>query len=109
MFGSYWFRVTTLLVQAQFAWQPMGVPGHGEHNLLATNARLVTDVRLLMDVSRMDFVPIPIVVSTLVENHPKRIQPKEFAPGVDLRVARVPGSVEGGDRERREMGDLTFT
>lgn len=84
MFGSYWFRVTTLLVQAQFAWQPMGAPGHGEHNLLATNARLVTDVRLLMDVSKMDFVPIPIVVSTLVENHPKQIQPKEFTPGVDL-------------------------
>lgn len=24
------------------------------------------------------------------------------------RVARVPASVEGGDRERREMGDLTY-
>jgi hypothetical protein len=23
-------------------------------------------------------------------------------------VARVPGSVEGGDRERREMGDLIY-
>uniref|UniRef100_A0A0E0I7V8 Uncharacterized protein n=1 Tax=Oryza nivara TaxID=4536 RepID=A0A0E0I7V8_ORYNI len=56
-----------------------------------------------MDVSRMDFVPMPIVVSTLIENHPKRIQPKEFAPGVDLNEWLVFPAVwkEGIEREER--------
>lgn len=70
LIGSHRFR-------ARFARRLMGTPGHGERNLLATNARLVADVRLLMDVSRPEF-------SSLVEIRPKQTRPKEFAAGVEL-------------------------
>lgn len=70
LIGSHRFR-------ARFARRLMGTPGHGERNLLAINARLVADMRLLMDVSRPEF-------SSLVEIRPKQTRPKEFAAGVEL-------------------------
>uniref|UniRef100_A0A0D9Y8E7 Ribosomal RNA adenine methylase transferase N-terminal domain-containing protein n=1 Tax=Oryza glumipatula TaxID=40148 RepID=A0A0D9Y8E7_9ORYZ len=70
-----------LLVQAQFARRLKGAPGHGERNILATNARLVADVRLLMDSS----CPCPSsTYSSLVGIRPKQIRPKEFVAGVGL-------------------------
>lgn len=69
----------------------MGAPGHGERNLLATKARLIADVRLLMDVSRAEFVPMPIVDVLLPRRDPPQANP---AQGVrhrrrPRRVARV--------------------
>ncbi|KAJ1291043.1 hypothetical protein BS78_02G289300 [Paspalum vaginatum] len=86
LFGSYRFRTATLLVQKEFARRLMGSPGHGEHNHLATNLGLVADVRLLMDVSKTNFVPVPVpgVDSSLVEIRMKEAQPTEVEPGISL-------------------------
>ena len=84
LFGSYRFRTATLLVQREFARRLVGAPGHGEHNHLATNLRLVADVNLLMDVSKADFVPVPGVDSTLVEIRMKEVRPTEVEPGISL-------------------------
>jgi 18S rRNA (adenine1779-N6/adenine1780-N6)-dimethyltransferase len=51
LFGSYRFRTTTMLVQREFARRLVGAPGHGEHNHLATNVRLVA-------------VTVPLVVAS---------------------------------------------
>lgn len=84
LFGSYRFRTATLLVQREFALRLVGAPGHGEHNHLATNLRLVADVSLLMDVSKTEFVPVPGVDSTLVEIRMKEVRPTEVEPGISL-------------------------
>uniref|UniRef100_A0A0D9X6U5 rRNA adenine N(6)-methyltransferase n=1 Tax=Leersia perrieri TaxID=77586 RepID=A0A0D9X6U5_9ORYZ len=80
------FRSTALVVQWQFALRLIGEPGNGEHSLLAANARLVADVWVVMDVDRTDFVPVPIVDSSLVEIVPRISRPKEFTEGVDVDV-----------------------
>ncbi|RLN39812.1 hypothetical protein C2845_PM01G44600 [Panicum miliaceum] len=79
LFGAYRFRTATLLLQKEFARRLAAAPGDREYNRLAANVRLVADVRLLMDVSKRDFVPIPRVDSSLVE-----IRPRAVAPVVDL-------------------------
>ncbi|CAL5083163.1 unnamed protein product [Urochloa decumbens] len=79
LFGAYLFRTATLLLQKEFARRLVATPGDGEYNRLAANVRLVADVKLLMDVSKRDFVPMPRVDSSLVE-----IRPRAEAPGVDL-------------------------
>jgi 18S rRNA (adenine1779-N6/adenine1780-N6)-dimethyltransferase len=84
LFGSYRFRTATLLVQREFARRLVGAPGHGEHNHLATNVRLVAHVSLLMDVSKNDFVPVPGVDSSLVEIRMKEVRPTEVEPGISL-------------------------
>jgi 18S rRNA (adenine1779-N6/adenine1780-N6)-dimethyltransferase len=84
LFGSYRFRTATLLVQKEFARRLVGAPGHGERNHLATNARLVADVTLLMDVGKEEFVPVPGVDSSLVEIRMKEDRPAEVEPGISL-------------------------
>ncbi|CAN6211740.1 unnamed protein product [Urochloa humidicola] len=84
LFGGHRFRTATLLVQREFARRLVGAPGHGERNHLATNARLVADVTVLMDVSKADFVPVPGVDSSLVEIRMKEAPPAEVAPGIGL-------------------------
>ncbi|KAF0889545.1 hypothetical protein E2562_026959 [Oryza meyeriana var. granulata] len=79
LFGPYRFRAATLLLQKEFARRLVAVPGDSEYNRLATNVRMVADARLLMDVSKRDFVPMPKVDSSLVE-----IRPRAAAPDVDL-------------------------
>ncbi|TVU38976.1 hypothetical protein EJB05_12373, partial [Eragrostis curvula] len=79
LFGPYRFRTATLLLQKEFARRLVATPGDGEYNRLAANVRLVADVKLLMDVSKRDFVPMPRVDSSVVE-----IRPRAAAPGVDL-------------------------
>jgi 18S rRNA (adenine1779-N6/adenine1780-N6)-dimethyltransferase len=79
LFGPYRFRMATLLLQKEFARRLVATPGDGEYNRLAANVRLVADVKLLMDVSKRDFVPMPRVDSSVVE-----IWPRAVAPGVDL-------------------------
>ncbi|CAN6205494.1 unnamed protein product [Urochloa humidicola] len=79
LFGAYRFRTATLLLQKEFARRLVAAPGDGEYNRLAANVRLVADVKLLMDVSKRDFVPMPRVDSSLVE-----IRPRAEEPGVDL-------------------------
>ncbi|GJN11674.1 hypothetical protein PR202_ga29882 [Eleusine coracana subsp. coracana] len=82
LFGPHQFRTATLVVQREFARRLAAAPGDREFNRLAENARLVADVRLLADVSREDFVPVPGVDSALVEIVPKEVRPSEVAPGV---------------------------
>ncbi|CAN6199134.1 unnamed protein product [Urochloa humidicola] len=84
LFGAYRFRTATLLVQREFAQRLVGAPGHGERNHMATNARLVADVTLLMDVSKAEFVPVPGVDSSLVEIRMKEARPAEVEPGIGL-------------------------
>ncbi|RCV13184.1 hypothetical protein SETIT_2G327200v2 [Setaria italica] len=84
LFGAYRFRTATLLVQKEFARRLVGAPGHGERNHLATNARLVADVTLRMDVGKEDFVPVPGVDSSLVEIRMKEDRPAEVEPGIGL-------------------------
>ncbi|CAL5062595.1 unnamed protein product [Urochloa decumbens] len=84
LFGGYRFRTATLVVQREFARRLVGAPGHGERNHLATNARLVADVTLLMDVSKAEFVPVPGVDSSLVEIRMKEDRPAEVQPGIGL-------------------------
>lgn len=79
LFGPYRFRAATLLLQKEFARRLVAVPGDSEYNRLAANVRMVSDVRLLMDVSKRDFVPMPKVDSSLVE-----IRPRAAEPEVDL-------------------------
>ncbi|KAK3125107.1 hypothetical protein QOZ80_7BG0600060 [Eleusine coracana subsp. coracana] len=79
LFGPYRFRTATLLLQKEFARRLVAAPGNREYNRLAANVRLVADVRLLMDVSKRDFVPMPRVDSSVVE-----IRPRAAVPGVDL-------------------------
>ncbi|GJN11672.1 hypothetical protein PR202_ga29879 [Eleusine coracana subsp. coracana] len=79
LFGPYRFRTATLLLQKEFARRLVATPGDGEYNRLAANVRLVADVRMLMDVSKRDFVPMPRVDSSVVE-----IRPRAATPGVDL-------------------------
>ncbi|KAL6656587.1 hypothetical protein ACP70R_004367 [Stipagrostis hirtigluma subsp. patula] len=79
LFGPYRFRTATLLLQKEFARRLVATPGDGEYNRLAANVRLVADTRLLMDVSKRDFVPMPKVDSSLVE-----IRPRVASPEVDL-------------------------
>uniref|UniRef100_A0A0E0LL44 rRNA adenine N(6)-methyltransferase n=1 Tax=Oryza punctata TaxID=4537 RepID=A0A0E0LL44_ORYPU len=79
LFGPYRFRAATLLLQKEFARRLVAVPGDSEYNRLAANVRMVADARLLMDVSKRDFVPMPKVDSSLVE-----IRPRAAAPDVDL-------------------------
>ncbi|XP_047062470.1 ribosomal RNA small subunit methyltransferase, mitochondrial-like [Lolium rigidum] len=79
LFGAYRFRTATLLLQKEFAQRLVAVPGDSEYNRLAANVRLVADVKLLMDVSKRDFVPMPRVDSSLVE-----IRPRAAMPDVDL-------------------------
>jgi 18S rRNA (adenine1779-N6/adenine1780-N6)-dimethyltransferase len=78
LFGPYRFRTATLLLQ-EFTRRLVATPGDGEYNRLAANVRLVADVKLLMDVSKQDFVPMPRVDSSVVE-----IRPRAVVPGVDL-------------------------
>nr|CAB3458057.1 unnamed protein product [Digitaria exilis] len=84
LFGAHRFRTATLLVQREFARRLVGAPGHGERNHLATNARLVADVAVLMDVSKREFVPVPGVDSSLVEIRMKEARPTEVEPGIGL-------------------------
>ncbi|CAN6175525.1 unnamed protein product [Urochloa humidicola] len=84
LFGAYRFRTATLLVQREFARRLVGAPGHGVRNHLATNARLVADVALLMDVSKAEFVPVPGVDSSLVQIRMKEARPAEIEPGIGL-------------------------
>uniref|UniRef100_A0ACD6AJH9 Uncharacterized protein n=1 Tax=Avena sativa TaxID=4498 RepID=A0ACD6AJH9_AVESA len=70
---------STLLLQKEFAQRLVAVPGDSEYNRLAANVRMVADVKLLMDVSKRDFVPMPRVDSSLVE-----IRPRAVMPDVDL-------------------------
>uniref|UniRef100_A0A0E0EBU0 rRNA adenine N(6)-methyltransferase n=1 Tax=Oryza meridionalis TaxID=40149 RepID=A0A0E0EBU0_9ORYZ len=79
LFGPYRFRAATLLLQKEFARRLVAAPGDSEYNRLAANVRMVADARLLMDVSKRDFVPMPKVDSSLVE-----IRPRAAAPDVDL-------------------------
>uniref|UniRef100_A0A453BF00 rRNA adenine N(6)-methyltransferase n=1 Tax=Aegilops tauschii subsp. strangulata TaxID=200361 RepID=A0A453BF00_AEGTS len=79
LFGTYHFRTATLLLQKEFARRLVAMPGDSEYNRLAANVRMVADVKLLMDVSKRDFVPMPRVDSSLVE-----IQPRGAPPEVDL-------------------------
>uniref|UniRef100_J3ML80 rRNA adenine N(6)-methyltransferase n=1 Tax=Oryza brachyantha TaxID=4533 RepID=J3ML80_ORYBR len=79
LFGPYRFRAATLLLQKEFARRLVAAPGDSEYNRLAANVRMVADARLLMDVSKRDFVPVPKVDSSLVE-----IRPRAAAPDVDL-------------------------
>jgi 18S rRNA (adenine1779-N6/adenine1780-N6)-dimethyltransferase len=79
LFGAYRFRTATLLLQKEFAQRLVAVPGDSEYNRLAANVRMVADVKLLMDVSKRDFVPMPRVDSSLVE-----IRPRAVLPDVDL-------------------------
>ena len=79
LFGAYRFRTATLLLQKEFARRLVAVPGDSEYNRLAANVRMVADVKLLMDVSKRDFVPMPKVDSSLVE-----IRPRAAMPDVDL-------------------------
>uniref|UniRef100_A0ACD5UM31 Uncharacterized protein n=1 Tax=Avena sativa TaxID=4498 RepID=A0ACD5UM31_AVESA len=79
LFGTYRFRTATLLLQKEFAQRLVAVPGDSEYNRLAANVRMVADVKLLMDVSKRDFVPMPRVDSSLVE-----IRPRATMPDVDL-------------------------
>uniref|UniRef100_A0ACD5U7D2 Uncharacterized protein n=2 Tax=Avena sativa TaxID=4498 RepID=A0ACD5U7D2_AVESA len=79
LFGTYQFRTATLLLQKEFAQRLVAVPGDSEYNRLAANVRMVADVKLLMDVSKRDFVPMPRVDSSLVE-----IRPRAVMPDVDL-------------------------
>jgi 18S rRNA (adenine1779-N6/adenine1780-N6)-dimethyltransferase len=79
LFGAYRFRTATLLLQKEFAQRLVAVPGDSEYNRLAANVRMVADVKLLMDVSKRDFVPMPRVDSSLVE-----IRPRAAMPDVDL-------------------------
>uniref|UniRef100_A0A0E0Q8T8 rRNA adenine N(6)-methyltransferase n=1 Tax=Oryza rufipogon TaxID=4529 RepID=A0A0E0Q8T8_ORYRU len=79
LFGPYRFRAATLLLQKEFARRLVAAPGDSEYNRLAANVRMVADARLLMDVSKRDFVPMPKVDSSLVE-----IRPRAAEPNVDL-------------------------
>ncbi|KAE8798872.1 Dimethyladenosine transferase [Hordeum vulgare] len=79
LFGAYHFRTATLLLQKEFARRLVAMPGDSEYNRLAANVGMVADVKLLMDVSKRDFVPMPRVDSSLVE-----IRPRAAPPEVDL-------------------------
>ncbi|KAL5198054.1 hypothetical protein ABZP36_001566 [Zizania latifolia] len=79
LFGPYRFRTATLLLQKEFARRLIASPGDSEYNRLAANVRMVADARLLMDVSKRDFVPMPKVDSSLVE-----IRPRAAPPDVNL-------------------------
>ncbi|VAH29669.1 unnamed protein product [Triticum turgidum subsp. durum] len=79
LFGTYHFRTATLLLQKEFARRLVAIPGDSEYNRLAANVGMVADVKLLMDVSKRDFVPMPRVDSSLVE-----IRPRAAPPEVDL-------------------------
>uniref|UniRef100_A0A0D9WZB2 rRNA adenine N(6)-methyltransferase n=1 Tax=Leersia perrieri TaxID=77586 RepID=A0A0D9WZB2_9ORYZ len=81
--GHYRFRAATLLLQKEFARRLVAAPGDPEYNRLAANVRMVADARLLMDVSKRDFVPMPKVDSSLVEIVPRPAD-AAAAPGVDL-------------------------
>ncbi|KAM0874183.1 hypothetical protein ACQ4PT_037646 [Festuca glaucescens] len=79
LFGTYRFRTAKLLLQKEFAQRLVAVPGDSEYNRLVANVRMVADVKLLMDVSKRDFVPMARVDSSLVE-----IRPRAAMPDVDL-------------------------
>lgn len=79
LFGTYRFRTATLLLQKEFARRLVAKPGDSEYNRLAANVHMVAETRLLMDVSKRDFVPMPRVDSSLVE-----IRPRVDMPEADL-------------------------
>ncbi|KAL5999472.1 hypothetical protein ACLOJK_037757 [Asimina triloba] len=84
LFGGYTFRSATLLLQKEFARHLVAKPGDSEFNGLAVNVKLVAAVKVIMDVSKKDFVPCPKVDSSLVTIHPK-----SEVPNVDLNEWRA--------------------
>ncbi|KAJ4891087.1 Ribosomal RNA adenine dimethylase family protein [Raphanus sativus] len=80
VYGSNTFRTATLLLQKEFSRRLLANPGDSDFNRLAVNVKLLADVKLLMDVSKREFVPPPKVDSSVVI-----ITPKEVKPDVDVR------------------------
>ncbi|GJN32411.1 hypothetical protein PR202_gb20920 [Eleusine coracana subsp. coracana] len=110
LFGPHQFRTATLVVQREFARRLAAAPGDREFNRLAENARLVADVRVLAEVSRADFVPVPGVDSALVEIVPKAVRPSEVAPGVptDEWLAFVSFCFEQHNRRNKRKQEKTI-
>lgn len=79
VYGSNTFRSATLLLQKEFSRRLLANPGDSDFNRLAVNVKLVADVKLVMDVSKREFVPPPKVDSSVVI-----IRPKEVKPDVDV-------------------------
>ncbi|KAI3843166.1 hypothetical protein MKX03_026956 [Papaver bracteatum] len=79
VFGDYWFRSATLLMQKEFVRRLLAKPGGSEFNRLAVNVKLVADAKFVMDVSKRDFVPCPRVDSSVV-----KLTPKDEVPDVDM-------------------------
>lgn len=80
VYGSNAFRSATLLLQKEFSRRLLANPGDSDFNRLAVNVKLVADVKLVMDVSKREFVPPPKVDSSVVI-----IRPKEVKPDVDVQ------------------------
>lgn len=80
VYGSNTFRSATLLLQKEFSRRLLANPGDSDFNRLAVNAKLVADVKFVMDVSKREFVPPPKVDSSVVI-----ITPKEVKPGVNVQ------------------------
>ncbi|KAF8104514.1 hypothetical protein N665_0171s0020 [Sinapis alba] len=80
VYGSNTFRTATLLLQKEFSRRLLANPGDSDFNRLAVNVKLLADVKLLMDVSKREFVPPPKVDSSLV-----MITPKEVKPDVNVQ------------------------
>ncbi|CAA7056972.1 unnamed protein product [Microthlaspi erraticum] len=75
VYGSNTFRSATLLLQKEFSRRLLANPGDSDFNRLAVNVKLVADVKLVMDVSKREFVPPPQVDSSVVIIRPKEVKP----------------------------------
>ncbi|EAY03246.1 dimethyladenosine transferase family protein [Trichomonas vaginalis G3] len=73
------FRRTVLMVQKEFGERIVARPGKDGWGRLAINTQLYASVKLVMNVSRKNFVPPPKVDSIVVS-----IQPREVQPDIDF-------------------------
>jgi 18S rRNA (adenine1779-N6/adenine1780-N6)-dimethyltransferase len=73
------FRRAVLMVQKEFADRMVARPGSDGWGRLAINAQLFANVRMVMSVSRKNFVPPPKVDSAVIT-----IQPREHQPDINF-------------------------
>lgn len=81
--GKYQFSRAILMLQREFCRRMVASPGSKEYSRLSVNSQLRFDVRIIANVSRRSFSPVPEVDSSVIEMIPRHIYDEEQISNAD--------------------------
>jgi 18S rRNA (adenine1779-N6/adenine1780-N6)-dimethyltransferase len=104
------FRRAVLMVQKEFADRMVARPGNDGWGRLAINAQLYANIRIVMSVSRKNFVPPPQVDSAVVTIQPRENQPDvsfaEWDGLIKLSFARPNRTLQASFKKKKTLALL---